>query len=168
MLASLAPAALATVPVTALVMTALTVTALAVTALAILALGSLDGLRILAALAPITHGALLVLPHRVVIVHLPLRQHVREAFVRRLSQPVPLLSRLGWIPGVAIALDKLVLFLELLLQDRTDLRNLRLRQDQTLGERVDEGIQIGPRVLVLAKDCAGGEEQSHRRKNDSE
>ena len=142
MLASLAPAALATVPVTALVVTALSRTALAVTAPAILAL-----------------GALLFLPHRVVLAHLPLRQHVREAFVRRLLQPVSLLLRLGWVPGVAIALDKLTLSLELLLHDRTDLRNLRLRQDQTLRERVHEGIQIGLRVLaVLAKDGAGGEE----------
>ncbi len=128
MLASLAPAALATVPVTALVMTALTRTALAILAL----------------------GALLFLPHRVVIAHLPLRQHVREAFVRRLSQPVPLLLRLGWVPGAAIALDKLVLFPELLLQDRTDLRNLRLRQDQTLRKVDHEGVKIPSRALALA------------------
>ncbi len=133
MLASRAPAAVATVLVTALVITALVMTALAVTALAILAL-----------------GALLFLPHRVVIAHLPLRQHVREAFVRRLSPPVPLLLRLGWVPGAAIALDKLVLFPELLLQDRTDLRNLRLRQDQTFRKVDHEGVKIPSRALALA------------------
>ena len=141
MLASLAPAAVATLPVTALVMTALTMTALAETALAILAV---------TALAILALGALLFLPHRLVLAHLPLRQHVREAFVRRLSQPVPLLLRLGWVPGAAIALDKLVLFPELLLQDRTDLRNLRLRQDQTLRKVDHEGVKIPSRALALA------------------
>jgi hypothetical protein len=52
-----------------------------------------------------------------------------------------------------------MLVLELRLHDRTHLGNLLFRQDQTLGKRVHEGIQIGLRVL--GEDGGRGEKESH-------
>ena len=82
--------------------------------------------------------------------------------MRFLPLPVHLLLQLAGVAGVAIALDELVLLLELRLQDRPDLRHLRLRQDQTLSEAIHEGIQIGLRVLaVLGVNGERSEKESH-------
>lgn len=82
--------------------------------------------------------------------------------MRLLPLPVHFPLQLAGVAGAAIALDELVLLPELRLHDRTDLRDLRLRQDQTLGETIHEGIQIGLRALaVLGVDGERSEKERH-------